>query len=70
MQDYVIPLLPPEEAQPPAFTLRRLYLSIERLYLATIPAYEHLAKRLFRLAAWEDTSTSLFYCAVSRVHSR
>ncbi|KZT65162.1 hypothetical protein DAEQUDRAFT_731786 [Daedalea quercina L-15889] len=63
VMDYVLPLLPPQPSPPPAFTVRRLYLTAERLYLATIPVYGHLAKRLMRLATWEDKNTSLLYCA-------
>ncbi|KAH9919070.1 uncharacterized protein B0H18DRAFT_1029023 [Fomitopsis serialis] len=62
VMDYLLPLLP-LEPKPPTFTVRRLYLTAERLYLAFVPAYEHLAQRLIRLAVWEDWNTSFFYCA-------
>jgi GRAM domain-containing protein 4 len=59
----ITPYLPPAYPSAPPFTLGRLRLSTQRLYLALEPLYVPLL-RLFRLAAWEDKQTSAIYCAV------
>lgn len=61
--DYLVPLLPPAPPPPPAFTLHRLQLTAQRLYLATVPVYAPFLERLVYLATWQDKNTSLFYCA-------
>ncbi|KZT02693.1 uncharacterized protein LAESUDRAFT_729938 [Laetiporus sulphureus 93-53] len=62
-QDYVLPLLPPARPEPPSFTLHRLRVSVQRIYLATIPFYGHLLSRLIQLATWKEKNISLVYCA-------
>ncbi|KAF8898755.1 hypothetical protein BD779DRAFT_1795370 [Infundibulicybe gibba] len=61
---YVIPNLPPAAFPPPIFTLGRLRLTIQRLYLVTQPVYIPFALRLLKLAVWEDYRRSAFYCVL------
>ncbi|EIN13757.1 hypothetical protein PUNSTDRAFT_140224 [Punctularia strigosozonata HHB-11173 SS5] len=55
--------LPPTPPSPPPFTLGRLRLATQRLYLALEPTYILLI-RLLRLATWEDRAASTSYCIV------
>ncbi|KAF7320350.1 RAD21/Rec8 N-terminal domain protein [Mycena kentingensis (nom. inval.)] len=61
---YIAPLLPKTNATPPLFTLGRLRLTTERLYLATVPVYTPFITRLVKLALWEDRQLSLRYCSI------
>jgi hypothetical protein len=59
-----VPILPPASIDPPPFTLGRLRLTTQRLYLAAQPAYIPFFARLVKLATWEDRGLSLKYCAI------
>ncbi|KAF8168110.1 hypothetical protein B0H34DRAFT_46392 [Crassisporium funariophilum] len=61
---YILPFLP--YARPPAtpFTLGRLRLATQRLYLAVLPAYGPFFSHLMALATWEDHGTSMIYCSI------
>ncbi|KZT30570.1 hypothetical protein NEOLEDRAFT_1053072 [Neolentinus lepideus HHB14362 ss-1] len=61
---YLIPYLPLETANRPTFTLGRLRLTTQRLYLAVAPPYERLLIRTWRLATWQKRETSLRYCVL------
>ncbi|KAH9950357.1 hypothetical protein B0H21DRAFT_785156 [Amylocystis lapponica] len=60
--DYIVPLLPAQPPPPPAFSLHRLKLTIQRVYISLEPTYKPPILRLIQLATWEDTNTSLVYC--------
>ncbi|KAI0961588.1 hypothetical protein AcW1_000635 [Taiwanofungus camphoratus] len=62
--DYVVPLLPPAPPPPPAFTLQRLKVTAQRIYLAIEPTYRPFFLRLARLATWQETNRSLVYCFI------
>ena len=64
-QGYVLPILPRARPSPPPFTIGRLRVSAQRIYLATLPVYGPFFSRLVSLATWEDSNTSLIYCSVS-----
>ena len=64
-QGYVLPILPRARPSPPTFTIGRLRVSAERIYLATLPVYGPFFSQLLSLATWEDSNTSLIYCSVS-----
>ncbi|TFK57092.1 hypothetical protein OE88DRAFT_1650667 [Heliocybe sulcata] len=61
---YIIPHLPPGAPTRPIFTLGRLRLTTQRLYLALAPPYERLFIRIWRLATWQKREISLRYCAL------
>ncbi|KAF9270205.1 hypothetical protein L218DRAFT_20081 [Marasmius fiardii PR-910] len=58
----LLPYLPPSPHPPPAFTLGRLRLATQRLYLSVVPTYIPFFSGLLKLAIWEDKPTSGFYC--------
>lgn len=60
-----MPHLPPAAGVTPTFTLKRLSLTIQRLYLALFPPYHAFLLGLARLALWKDYQRSLRYCIVS-----
>ncbi|KAF9478527.1 hypothetical protein BDN70DRAFT_879870 [Pholiota conissans] len=60
---YVVPILSPPRPWP-LFTLSRLRLATERLYLATIPMYGPFLRQLYNLASWADPAVSMMYCMV------
>ncbi|KAI5835560.1 hypothetical protein K523DRAFT_368238 [Schizophyllum commune Tattone D] len=59
---YIVPLLPEEPVVPPAFTLGRFRLTVQRLFLAVRPIYLPFLTRLYRLATWKDPGRSLAFC--------
>ncbi|KAJ7169911.1 hypothetical protein C8R46DRAFT_1090503 [Mycena filopes] len=59
---YLIPILPPSSPPLPLFTLGRLRLTTQRLYLAIRPAYGPFFTTLLDLATWKEKRTSLVYC--------
>ncbi|KAJ4486111.1 hypothetical protein J3R30DRAFT_3444125 [Lentinula aciculospora] len=61
---YVVPLLPPPPLPPPSFTLGRLRLATQRLYLAIWPVYVPFFHHLAVLCTWKDRSRSARYCIV------
>ncbi|KAL6309947.1 hypothetical protein BKA93DRAFT_722328 [Sparassis latifolia] len=61
--NYIVPLLPAVRPPPPKFTVQRLKLTVQRIYLATKPAYGPFLRRLITLATWEDRTTSLMCCS-------
>ena len=64
VQNYIIPSLPPAPLLVPPFTLGRLRVTSQRLYLAIQPAYGPFFNHLVYLATWHDRKESLLYCAV------
>ncbi|KAL0951211.1 hypothetical protein HGRIS_007934 [Hohenbuehelia grisea] len=60
----LLPILPPPRMTPPAFTLGRLRLNIQRLYLAAVPGYASAFHQMFLLASWENKRQSLFFCSI------
>ncbi|KAF7347844.1 RNA cytidine acetyltransferase [Mycena venus] len=61
---YLIPILPTSSPPVPMFTLGRLRLTTQRLYLAIQPAYGPFFASLKKLATWKDKRKSLFYCVL------
>ncbi|KAJ6519806.1 hypothetical protein C8R45DRAFT_952783 [Mycena sanguinolenta] len=61
---YLLPILPTSSPPVPLFTLGRLRLTTQRLYLAIQPVYGPFFASLIRLATWKDRRKSLFYCIV------
>ncbi|KAI9572976.1 hypothetical protein HD554DRAFT_1404044 [Boletus coccyginus] len=59
---YLLPNLPPAAGVTPTFTLKRLSLTIQRLYLALFPPYQAFLLDLARLALWKDYQRSLRHC--------
>ncbi|KAJ7786296.1 hypothetical protein B0H16DRAFT_1489978 [Mycena metata] len=59
---YLIPILPPSSPPLPLFTLGRLRLTTQRLYLAIRPTYGPFFTTLVDLATWKDKRTSMGYC--------
>ncbi|KDQ63557.1 hypothetical protein JAAARDRAFT_202983 [Jaapia argillacea MUCL 33604] len=62
--NYIVPALPPPRPPPPPFTLARLRLTTQRLYLAVEPAYLPFFIGLWHLASWTDRRASGTYCAI------
>ncbi|TRM66312.1 hypothetical protein BD626DRAFT_487385 [Schizophyllum amplum] len=62
---YIVPLLPEERTVPPAFTIGRFRLTVQRLFLAVRPIYLPFLVRMHRLATWKDPGRSLGFCVVS-----
>ncbi|KAF8560346.1 hypothetical protein OG21DRAFT_58202 [Imleria badia] len=60
--NYILPRLPPAAGVTPAFTLKRLSLTIQRLYLALFPPYKTFLLDLAQLALWKDYQHSLRHC--------
>ncbi|KZP31369.1 hypothetical protein FIBSPDRAFT_49641 [Athelia psychrophila] len=60
----MIPSLPPAPLPAPPFSLGRLRVTSQRLYLAVQPAYGPFFSTLARLATWKDRSQSLLFCAM------
>jgi len=63
-QRYVLPILPRARPSPPPFTIGRLRLAAQRIYLAIVPTYGPFFSQLVSLATWEDSNASLIYCSV------
>ncbi|KAF8807393.1 hypothetical protein BYT27DRAFT_7288895 [Phlegmacium glaucopus] len=63
-QRYILPILPRARPSPPPFTIGRLRLAAQRIYLAILPAYGPFFSQLASLATWEDSNTSLIYCSI------
>ncbi|KAL0581623.1 hypothetical protein V5O48_000439 [Marasmius crinis-equi] len=63
-QRFIVPHLPPAQPPVPVFTLGRLRLTSQRLYLSTVPAYAPFFSHLLKLAVWKDRERSAFYCSV------
>ncbi|PBL01129.1 hypothetical protein ARMGADRAFT_1073433 [Armillaria gallica] len=61
---WIRPHLPPSAPPAPPFTLGRLKLAVQRLYLATIPIYVPFLVRMHRLSSWRDTGRSSMYCII------
>ncbi|KAF8846368.1 hypothetical protein BDN67DRAFT_39548 [Paxillus ammoniavirescens] len=60
--EYVLPCLPPGGNPSPQFTLKRLRLTSQRFYLATVPLYQTFLLDLAHLALWKDYRRSTRYC--------
>ncbi|KAJ7900332.1 hypothetical protein B0H14DRAFT_2673254 [Mycena olivaceomarginata] len=60
---YLLPIIPPSSPPVPLFTLGRLRLTTQRLYLAIQPVYGPFFASLIKLATWKERRTSSFYCA-------
>lgn len=60
----MLPYLPLDGTTPPPFTVKRLILASQRLYLATTPSYQAHLLNLASLALWKNHKRSLLYCAV------
>ncbi|KAK0465038.1 uncharacterized protein EV420DRAFT_935547 [Desarmillaria tabescens] len=61
---WIRPHLPPAAPPAPPFTLGRLKLAVQRLYLATIPIYVPFLVRMYQLSSWRDTGRSSMYCII------
>ncbi|KAJ3513821.1 hypothetical protein NLJ89_g2734 [Agrocybe chaxingu] len=61
---YLLPLLPHPRPSAPPFTIGRLRLACQRLYLAILPTYGPFLSQIWELATWEDFGTSSTYCAM------
>ncbi|KAF8078635.1 hypothetical protein FPV67DRAFT_1465909 [Lyophyllum atratum] len=61
---WFIPILPPARLPPPPFTVGRLRLTTQRLYLAVQPVYIPFLSRMVNLATWNEKRISLLYCAI------
>ncbi|KAG5647976.1 hypothetical protein DXG03_007010 [Asterophora parasitica] len=66
---YLVPRLPPPRLPPAPFTIGRLRLATQRLYLAIEPVYIPFLSRMINLATWKDRTISCFYCLVSYFNS-
>ncbi|CAK5280528.1 unnamed protein product [Mycena citricolor] len=62
-QNFLCPVLPPSKSTP-TFTLGRLRLTTQRLYLATLPVYGPFLSNLARLATWENRYESSLFCSI------
>ncbi|KAF8445929.1 hypothetical protein L210DRAFT_962985 [Boletus edulis BED1] len=60
--DYLLPHLPPGAGVSPAFTLKRLSLTAQRLYVALFPPYKAFLSDFAQLALWKDHWRSLRHC--------
>ncbi|EJD04135.1 uncharacterized protein FOMMEDRAFT_167388 [Fomitiporia mediterranea MF3/22] len=61
---YLLPVLPQARPRPQRFTVGRLRIAIQRLYLVAHPAYGEFFFRLTRLATWRNRSVSALYCTL------
>ncbi|KAF9076276.1 hypothetical protein BDP27DRAFT_1285189 [Rhodocollybia butyracea] len=61
---YVLPYLPPPPLPAPAFTLGRLRLATQRVYLSIWPVYVPFFHHLVVLSTWKDRSRSARYCLI------
>ncbi|KIM48214.1 hypothetical protein M413DRAFT_22743 [Hebeloma cylindrosporum] len=61
---YLVPILPQPRPSAPPFTLGRLRIATERLYIAILPVYGPFLSQLKDLATWEDNGASLIYCSM------
>ncbi|KAF8905572.1 hypothetical protein CPB84DRAFT_1844975 [Gymnopilus junonius] len=61
---YLVPILPYPRAPTPSFTIGRLRVTLQRLYLAVLHVHKPFFERLLKLATWEEHRTSLIYCTV------
>ncbi|KAJ7783774.1 hypothetical protein DFH07DRAFT_873983 [Mycena maculata] len=59
---YLLPILPPSSPPIPFFTLGRLRLTTQRLYLAIQPVYGPFFSTLVKLATWKERKKSAVYC--------
>lgn len=65
----MLPLLPPPRPTPPKFTVHRLQLTLQRLYLSTVPVFTSFASRFLALATWKNWRKSFAYYIVSNHHT-
>jgi hypothetical protein len=71
VQRYLVPYIPPQPMPQQAFTLGRLRIATQRLYLATEPAYLPFLADLLQLATWRDRGRSIRLCIVGlHLHCR
>ncbi|KAH7930950.1 hypothetical protein BV22DRAFT_999354 [Leucogyrophana mollusca] len=61
---YLLPYIPPASLPAPPFTIKRLRLTSQRLYLAVVPPYKQFFVHIAHLALWKDQQQSSLYCAV------
>ncbi|KAH7883573.1 hypothetical protein F5I97DRAFT_1539034 [Phlebopus sp. FC_14] len=61
-QTYVLPYLPLASHTSPPFTVKRLRVTAQRLYLATVPPYQAFLLDLVHLALWKDKRRSMMFC--------
>ncbi|KIJ68465.1 hypothetical protein HYDPIDRAFT_106664 [Hydnomerulius pinastri MD-312] len=61
---YVLPYLPAAAHTTPPFSIKRLRLTSQRLYLATVPPYQAFLLDLAHLALWKDQQRSTIYCII------
>ncbi|KAF9526494.1 hypothetical protein CPB83DRAFT_896154 [Crepidotus variabilis] len=61
---WLVPFLPPARPPIPPFTLGRLRLALQRLYLIAFPTYLPFFQHLQSLATWEHPMTSSVYCTI------
>lgn len=62
---HIVPLLPPHPHPSPPFSVRRLRLTIRRLYLAFFHLYKPFITRAIALVSWKEPKITLKYCLVS-----
>ena len=65
LKNYLLPALPYPRTRVPSFTIGRLRVTLQRLYLAVMHVHKPFFEGLMKLATWESHETSLFYCIVS-----
>ncbi|KAJ7125590.1 hypothetical protein C8R43DRAFT_710389 [Mycena crocata] len=61
---FILPILPPDPRTAPLFTLGRLRLTMQRLYLAIQPVYGPFFAALITLATWKNRQKSFIFCTV------
>ncbi|KAJ7487588.1 hypothetical protein B0H11DRAFT_1805241 [Mycena galericulata] len=61
---YILPILPAGAPPLPLFTLGRLRLTTQRLYLAIQPTYGPFFASLLHLATWKKRQESAIYCII------
>ncbi|PPQ63794.1 hypothetical protein CVT24_004336 [Panaeolus cyanescens] len=60
---WVVPNLPPSRPPPPAFTISRLCVTAQRLYLVAHEPYNHFFRSLSNLAKWKSFTKSFLWCS-------
>ncbi|KAJ7492631.1 hypothetical protein FB451DRAFT_1551950 [Mycena latifolia] len=61
---YLLPIIPADSPPLPLFTLGRLRLTTQRVYLAVQPVYGPFFTSLANLATWKEKKKSAVYCTI------
>ncbi|THH03827.1 hypothetical protein EW145_g5973 [Phellinidium pouzarii] len=64
---YLRPSLPPARPRPERFTMGRLRLTVQRLYLVIHPAYSTYFSRIIALATWKNKNRIILDAVVSKL---